>query len=104
MIVVGISGKIGTGKSTVAAMLSERLGDKCVVTSFAKKLKEEVAVEYGIDPKLFMNEEGKNTIIKCDDRFEPPLPKEEMTIREILQWYGSEYRRAQDEDYWVKNC
>lgn len=43
---VGISGKMGSGKDTVASLLAERLyrrGDKVVIRSFADSLKEEVA-------------------------------------------------------------
>ena len=43
---VGISGKMGSGKDTVASLLAERFyrkGDKVVIRSFADSLKEEVA-------------------------------------------------------------
>lgn len=43
---VGISGKMGSGKDTVASLLAERFyrrGDKAVIRSFADSLKEEVA-------------------------------------------------------------
>ena len=42
---VGISGKMGSGKDTVASLLAERFyrkGDKVVIRSFADSLKEEV--------------------------------------------------------------
>lgn len=43
---VGVSGKMGSGKDTVASLLAERFsqaGDKVVIRSFADSLKEEVA-------------------------------------------------------------
>ena len=46
MKLIGIIGKMGTGESTLARILAERLGGK--VYSFADALREEVSAEYGI--------------------------------------------------------
>lgn len=90
-MIIGISGKMGCGKSTLARHLSKRTGYP--VFSFAGKLKEEVSEIYNI-PMKFLNE--KKDMIVFAAGFEKP-----MTIRELLQEHGSE-RRAQDANHWIK--
>lgn len=38
--------------------------------------------------------------------YRPPIarPKNYLTFRALLQWWGTEFRRAEDPDYWVKRC
>ena len=99
-MIVGISGKIGTGKTTLAEMIEERLeadGITAACISFGSLLKEEASERFGFPLALCYSEEGKGTVI-----FHPDLPSQSMTVREILQWWGTDVRRAEDPDYWVK--
>ena len=57
---VGISGKMGSGKDTIASLLAERFsqdGDKVVIRSFADSLKEEVA-RLVADALMYQSEQG----------------------------------------------
>lgn len=38
--------------------------------------------------------------------YRPPIarPKNYLTFRSLLQWWGTEFRRAEDPEYWVKRC
>lgn len=120
--IIGIAGKKGTGKNTVANMIEKkaiRIGLKVAQIAFGDTLKTEVARAYGIDKQLCYTQEGKDTIVQFKMQFEdnPILPKHpeckkivpdandnlwECPVRVLLQWYGTEYRRKQDPDYWVK--
>ena len=98
MIVIGIAGKMGTGKTTVSNHLIDSLPGNWKKLAFGDLLKEEVSEIYGV-PKPWTYEHK-------DYLFTMPLecnpPKERMMIREILQWHGTEVRRAQDPHYWVE--
>lgn len=57
---VGISGKMGSGKDTVASLLAEMLyrrGDGVVIRSFADSLKDEVSRTV-VDALMFQSEQG----------------------------------------------
>ncbi len=108
MKIIGISGKIGTGKTTIANML-------CNVTanthrfSFGDILKKEVSETYGFPLEWCYSQEGKNYYPQYNGGVGIlPWPLDnghtlkKMNVREILQWYGTEYRRAQDNKYWEK--
>jgi hypothetical protein len=93
MQIIGISGKIGTGKSTVAKFLiSEKLYNWNIV-SFANLLKNEASRKYRFRIADAYSEEGKNL---------PVVLREggSMTIRQLLQKHGSDMRSV-DKDYWV---
>ena len=103
-MLIGLSGKIGCGKTFLANYFLEVHGQMPVSIrttyfrlGFADILKEEAGNAYGYPNNWNYTEHGKAEIIN-----HPDLPRPNMTIREVLQWHGTDYRREQDPDYWVK--
>jgi hypothetical protein len=94
MQIIGISGKIGVGKTTIAQNIAlSREGWQ--ISAFADLLKEEVARQYHFDLRLAYSDKGKETLIKLPDG-------PSKTVRELLQYYGTEVVRAKDQNYWVR--
>jgi len=84
-MIVGISGKLRSGKDTVAEILLDAFGETaCKRMALADVLKEECSEIYGLDLERVYNDYDY---------------KEE--IRHILIKHGAD-RRAEDIDYWVK--
>ncbi len=94
MRLIGISGKIGTGKSTTAQHLVTKGLVDCM-HDFGDELKKEVCELFQIPFAACYHD--KDRLI-----FHPDLPHQPMSIRQILQWWGTDVRRAQDPYYWVK--
>lgn len=92
MKLVGISGKIGTGKTYIADLLVKAFHPRGMRMSFADPVKREVAEAYNIPLEDCYSAEGKAKIVNGYGK----------TVREILQWWGTDYRRAADPDYWTK--
>lgn len=95
MILIGLSGKIGVGKSTLARELCSRV-ENGVRLSFAAALKQEAVRKYGYDPLLNDTAAGKNEVV-----FHPDLPGGFAQVREILIGIG-QARRSEDPEYWCK--
>ncbi len=81
---IGLCGYMRSGKDTIADYLIENYGYKRL--GFAQALKEEVARGVGCTPAE-LNEE--------------PLRSQ---VRPVLQVWGTEFRRAQDPDYWTRQA
>lgn len=125
MIVIGLAGPAGCGKDTVANYLVERHG--FVRFAFSDALYREVAEAYGLpDETLLRDRTAKEEptdvlrLDQCSDggfvRCARPLvadlypatfgdlDKYPLSPREVLQWWGTDYRRAQDQDYWISRA
>lgn len=106
-VVVGVAGAIGAGKDTVAACLAREYGFARV--SFADALKDEVlarlrrtlievvrATEFGCLPVAGHAAGWDARLRRLVYQDKPPI------VRALLQEWGTELRRAEDPDYWVK--
>ena len=108
-MIIGISGKAGSGKDTAAKMLEVLYANPDIsyedfanrryknfadiqVVHFADILKETVQVLFGIGEWETNTQEGKKTTISWIGK----------TVRELLQGVGQGLRDAIDPDLWVK--
>ena len=118
-LIVGCSGKAGSGKGVFASVARDALGAQII--SFASGVKEEVATFLGMcgvayEPRhLYGSQEDKEELLFI---FKDSYPEYfidfirkvakrsgqgySFPARGLLQWHGTEFRRSQDENYWVK--
>lgn len=82
MIIIGISGKKHSGKTTLARFGTELIKAPTATIAFADSLKEEVAKACGVTVDY--------------------LEVNKTLFRPILQWWGSEWRRKQNPNYWIE--
>lgn len=114
--IIGFTGANGSGKDTAASMLAGLIrsyNHQSAVIAFADALYEEVAEAFGVTIQRLKHRASKELptwelrIVECKDegfcsRFEMEMWRELRSPRQILQWWGTEYRRAQQADYWVQ--
>jgi len=107
-MIISVSGKIGSGKDTVAAIIMELANDKqWEVKKWAGKLKEIAALLTGIPKEKFEDQEFKKTNLGTE--WNKPLylkgeliSSEPMTVRDLLQLLGTEaMRNGLHTDTWV---
>jgi len=101
MQLIGLSGKMGVGKSTVANMIVKQVPG-AERAAFGDILKREVAEAYQL-PLVYLYE-AKHTVIHANaERIKAGWPEgiKTLTVRELLQWYGTDFVRAQNPDYWI---
>ena len=116
MMILGLAGHAGVGKDVIADYLVQRYG--FVKFAFSDALYWEVQQAYGLpDQMLLRDRETKEKLTEqlcgdnCNDyRFINVLKGfidsggTSLSPRQVLQWWGTEYRRAQQEDYWIKQA
>lgn len=111
MLIIAFGHKARRGKNSVANAIIAARGGRYDIRSYAlaDKLKQEVneaAIQYGSMYGLIteMKRQGKlPDWVKYDpdpDMTDPLCPMGKQ--RTLLQWWGSEFRRAQNPFYWIK--
>ena len=109
-MIIGFTGKMGTGKTTTATLLCKALQDSRLsarVFSFGHAVRQEVSKKYSIPVHWLYSQEGKAKVFNTanlDPALVPPACRESglMNGRQALQWYATEVVRAKDPDYWVR--
>lgn len=115
MLILGLAGAARSGKDTVADWLAKRYG--FIKFAFSDALYTEVQHAFGLeDQALLRDAETKEAPVaelalrNCGDPEFPNavadrLPdnwRNPLSPRQVLQLWGTEFRRAQDPGYWVK--
>lgn len=126
-MIIGLSGKIASGKSTIAHLLASRPEvSPAEVVPFSKELRKEVDSIIHIITLTARQDDGKKLALAAAhdyatasapkdavesvvDCLHDPVVNGEVTsskqrtpeVRRALQLWGTEVRRAQNEQYWV---
>src|ERR1017187_2787836 len=100
-LIIGLAGKMGSGKDTAAAYLVQKYRYERV--AFADGVRGEVGgffrEEFFLGPQHPMHCE---IIELCEDLDAVDRKPTSPAARRLLQWWGTEFRRAQDGSYWLK--
>lgn len=120
--VIGLTGPMGSGKDTVADLLTTHCG--AYKLAFADALRGEISDAFNIETVFLTRRETKEhpltalALAHCLDPMfvarmivqnhhfnDGPLDlNTPRSPRQIMQWWGTEYRRALEPGYWVRKA
>lgn len=95
MNVIGLTGYAGAGKDYVCDLLRTQFDNAGLM---ATRIAFADGVKQDIEETLGLSDFAAKGITATKLREKPYSPE----IRKLLQWWGTDLRRAEDEDYWVK--
>jgi len=113
-MIIGISGRAGVGKSTLAEVAVEKYN--FVRVSFASLLKEELITwlherEYDFNPEAFYGDDSeKQCMVILPEThelpssivtFNPIYHTHMVSYRQLMQWFGDK-RKVDNPDYWLQ--
>ena len=112
--IIGLVGRAGAGKDTVAEILTE--AEDAALIAFADALRNEIKEAFGVGIECMLRRDEKErptmslAIARCaDKRFISRMealsenPFSPRSPREILRLWGTEYRRSCDSyTYWIE--
>lgn len=120
-VLIGLTGPAGSGKDTVADLLQTHAGFHRL--AFADPLRNEVCDAFGIEPHHLTQRETKEHAMSClalhkckDQAFIDRMVSQQFaqhgcvssqfltaphSPRQIMQWWGTDYRRNQFLSYWT---
>lgn len=113
-IVLGLTGHHNTGKTTVAQLLETHADARAM--AFSDGIYAEVAQAFGCSILDLASPLGKThpqrllalqhcadkAFVECVQAHAEDDLQTPRTPRQILEWWGSEYRRTQAPDYWLE--
>jgi len=92
MVVIGLSGKKSSGKSTLAKILVDKYG--IVFTSIGDEIKKECSDITGIPVETFYDQNVKELY------HETPFGL--VSPRKLMQYWGEHKRKTEGQTYWLK--
>ena len=105
---IGISGRMGSGKNTVASIINQITNNKFEEKAFAFKLKQIASILTGIEVSKFEDQEFKKTLLgeewTTHTFYEDGSPRmyQNMSVRLLLQKLGTEAMRDNlHQDVWA---
>lgn len=91
----------------VESLFEERVSQHVKIYSFANKLKDLAVSILGIEKQLVYGtdkDKNKKTHLKWENMPTPNELKGRMTVREVLQYVGTDLFRKMLNNVWVENC
>ena len=113
-LIIGLTGRAGAGKDTAADVLCEAY--QFYRFAFADPVRAEIMRAFGVDMSIFSTDTKERkmdalAISRCVDiEFRTAVgklgvsPQAPRSPREIMRWWGTEYRRAQNHRYWTNKA
>lgn len=104
-MIIGLSGKMGVGKTYVANRIVGWANFPCVRMAFGDELKRMASELYSFPERWAY--ERKDALVSIDhEKLDPRCINsewgEKVSVRDVLQYYATEVVRRVDADFWIR--